>query len=655
MVGYGIKYKCEFESLKGLNYRVYILQRGYNSAVYDLRMGGNPIQINYTSSSENKFEVIRGSECVLNFFSEYDGQFAEIMYADKNDFLVQVFIREDLHWQGYIINDNYSEPFASAPYPMSLRATDGLGDLKLIDFAKEDGTVFLSNITFAEAILNCLALLKNGTQLVTSNDLFEFSIDRNVLTNEAFNHTTVSPFMFLKDELNPKKCSEIIKMILELFQCYIYYKAGKYYIERVNYKLNETISRRTYNINFTGDQSIVNTFSTENIRGEIERNGSLTFINFDHNSTFVPPFNKITVENSTIDPNNTVINNYFRYWDESNIPKYWVKSGNISIAKKELSGEKDILQIITKANDNQIGYSTNMLSASKTSYNGRMSITSPDELAISIQHKGNVRLMVRATDSRVSYYLSCETFVEDNEVSYTAKFDATANHCKIKHNTIVGTNNWATATLNVKMPNLATKFEIAVLPSFVSDTYSGDCYIREVTATVVAGKGARTNGYNYSIISTRNTRETYDQFSPQLGEFGNLGIVNQILMNTKDGRVNPLWWFRSNKTESKALLEIGVHSILNQYRTAFRLFSGSFNGDFDYSKVYQIETLGGVYMPYKASSDLKYDTHKVDLFELLDDTDVESDKYERMRKFVDGKYTIANAAYSTGTPRPSRG
>jgi hypothetical protein len=88
---YGIKYKCEFDSTKGIEYKIYILQKDYDSAIMPLRMGGNPIQINYTSSNENKFEIIRGSECILNFYSEYDSQFEEIMIADKNEFLVQVW------------------------------------------------------------------------------------------------------------------------------------------------------------------------------------------------------------------------------------------------------------------------------------------------------------------------------------------------------------------------------------------------------------------------------------------------------------------------------------------------------------------------------------------------------------------------------------
>lgn len=661
MVGYGIKYKCEFTSNKGLDYKVYILQKGYDSAIYDLRMGGNPVSINYTSGSENKFEIIRGSECVLNFFSEYDGQFSEIMYADKNDFLVQVFIHEDLHWQGYVIQDNYNEPFASAPYLMSLRATDGLGDLKLIEFAKENGTVFLSNMTFIEAILNCLGLLKNGTQLVTSNDIFEARIDRNVTANEAFNQVTVNPFIFLKNELNAKKCNEVLKSILELFQCYIYYKKGKYYIERINYKLSETLTRRTYNINFDGDQSIVNTVSTENIRGRIERGGALSFINNDQHSTYSAPYNKVTVNSDSVDPQNLVVNNYFRFWDDNTLtPFSWNKQGSISIAKKNYSRTGDALHVVTKTADNLLSYSTNMLTPVKTAFNGGISGTNTDNLNIKVAHSGNVRFMVKATTSTDTWYLTSSGYTENQEVKYQGWWvKTTPSNCKFKW---WGGNRgtydmWFVNQIDVPIPAGTFDLNIGIMPSYLDDDSTlADCVIREFTPLIKAGTGARSNGDNYSITSDKNVRESYDDFQPSFGEFGNVGLTNQILINTPTGRTFTNTWYRDGKTEEKALLQIGVQSILNQYRTASRLFSGTFYGEFDYGKVYEIETLDGIYMPYKVNNDLKFDTHNAEFFELLNDTDATSDKYLHYQNYKEGEYTVRNQSSSDGNvPRPRRG
>ncbi|WP_316817278.1 hypothetical protein [Pedobacter nyackensis] len=645
MVGYGIKYKCEFTSIKGLDYKIYILQKEYDSAIYDLRMGGNPIQINYTNGSENKFEIIRGSECVLNFFSEYDGQFAEIMYADKNDFLVQILLNDELHWQGYIIQDNYNEPFASAPYPMSLRATDGLGDLKLIDFAQENGSIFLNNMTFVEVIINCLSLLNNGAELVTSNDVFEARIDRNVATNEAFNSLTVNPFVFLKNELNVKKCDEVIRSILELFQCYIYYKGGKYHIERINYKINETISRRTYNINFNGEQSILPVFSTENIRGKIERNGLLSFINNDQNSTFAAAYNKVKTESSIIPPLNLVINNYLRHWDDTaNVPLYFNKLGTVDIAKVPISRSGDALWIKDRVADADISYSTNMLTPVKTSFQGGLS-TGQDSLNIKVAHRGNTRFIVKVTTPTSVHYLNSSGYTESGVVGYDAWFTTTPSNVKFSYFgagrlPIDDEISWEVDEVEVLLPLGTTDITFGLMPSyFLTGTDSSACYIREFTPTIKAGVAARSNGDTYQINSIKNNNETYEDFNPFFSEFNNAGLSNQILINTPTGRTYTKIWYRDGKAENKALLQIGIQSILNQYRTPFRLFSGSFFGEFDYTKVYEIETLQGLHMPYKVNSDLKFDTHRVDFFELLNDADSLSDKYKRFENFKDGEYT----------------
>lgn len=660
-MAYGIKYKCSFDSMKGLNYKVYILQKDYNSAVYDLRMGGTPVQINYTSNSENKFEIIRGSECILNFYSEYDGQFTEIMTADKNQFMVQVMLDDVLHWQGYVIQDNYTEPFTSAPYMVSLRATDGLGDLKFFDYAKENGTVYLNDMTFSDVILNCLGLLKNGTKLITSNDVFETRMDRLNASLEAFNMVTVNPFIFLENELNAKKCDEVLKMVLELFQCYIYYKKGAYYIERVNYKLSNTLTRRTYNIDFNDAQSIANVVTTENIRGQISKTGNLTFINADHSSTYTPAYNKVETNSDVIDSKNLFINNYFRFWnDTTGFPFNCVKSGTLDIEKKEYPKSGAALQINTKlSDDNAISLSTNCLKIVKNSFQGV--VTSADKLNIKMASVGNVRFMVKATTPTKNYYLKSSGYTENNEVKYEAWFTETPSFCKVKEIGGSRTDNpegsFSVTDMSATIPDSVGSLDISFLPTYIDQDSRSVCIIREFTPTVAVGNEARNTGENYSITSNKVVRETYNDYSPVIGEFGTIGSFNQLLLITPTGKSVTNTWYREGRTESKALFEIGVRSILNQYRDSHRLFSGSFYGEFDYGKVYTIETLTGLHMSYKCNSDLKFDTHNVSFFELLNDADDSSDTYKRYVIYKDGDYsTNSNFNFTDGyRPRPNIG
>jgi hypothetical protein len=662
-MGYGIKYHCEFDSTKGVDYKVLILQKDYNSAIMPLRMGGNPVQINYTSSSENKFEIIRGSECILNFYSEYDSQFEEIMIADKNEFLIQVWKNDSLHWQGYVIQDNYAEPFLAAPYLISLRATDGLGDLKLMDYADKNGNIYLQDLTFAEAILNCLRTLQNATQLVTSNDVFESRIDRLNTSNESFNQLTVNSFIFLKSELNAMKCDEVLKMILDLFQCYIYYKKGKYYIERISYKLSESLIRRTYNINFNGDQEISNVVSTESIRSQISRGGALRFINGDQSISYVPAFNKVVSNSDVVDPANLVANNYFRFWNsDSTLPYNWLKSGTLDIVKKNYSRSGSALQINTKAEDNQISFSTNQLKPTRTAFQG--ALTEADSLSIKLASIGNVRFMVKCTTPVTTYYLKCSGYTESQELKYDAWFapSGQTGFCKVRQaaggRASSGEDgSFFITELSAKIPEGTTSLDIAFMPSFIDQYYNDPCVIREFTPKITAGVSARSMGDQYSITSTKNVRESYEEFNPDLGEFNVLGATNQILLVMPTGKTTTQSWFRAGRTESKSLFEISMHSILNQYRTPFKLFTGSIYGEFDYGKVFNIENLNGLFMPYQVTSDLKFDTSNVSFFELLSDTDAESDKFTRLKNYKDGEYNTRTNAVSggVGVPRPAGG
>ncbi|WP_448104560.1 hypothetical protein [Pedobacter panaciterrae] len=76
--------------------------------------------------------------------------------------------------------------------------------------------------------------------------------------------------------------------------------------------------------------------------------------------------------------------------------------------------------------------------------------------------------------------------------------------------------------------------------------------------------------------------------------------------------------------------------------------------------MYEIETLTGLHMPYKCNSDLKFDTHNVSFFELLNDADDSADKYTRYVNYKDGDYVVRsnvvnNGRNGTGTGRRGRG
>lgn len=663
-MSYGIKYKCEFTSSLNVPLKAYILKKDYNSAQIDLRMSGDPIKINYLGS-ENKYDIIRGSECVLEFFSEYDGQFTEIMVADAMEFQVQIWKGNVMLWQGYVIQDNYSEPFNAAPYLISIRATDGLGSLKQYDFTADDTSFYLTDMTFIEVIQKCLAKLKNGTQLVTSNDIFESRINRSDINNESFNSIKANPYLFVENDLTALKCDVVLEYLLEVFGCYIYYSAGKYFVERLNYKVNEVITRRYYNINFDGTYSGVVSISNDNIRKQVSKTSGLRLVNNDGNITYTTPFNKIQVDSDVVTVENIIANAFFRNWNSNtNIPYNWVKSGTLDIEKVNYPLSGDAILVNTKMPDASLSYTTNKLMSQKVNFNG-LSLGA-NKLSIRFASFGNARFLIKASTAAKSYYLECTQSVVDNKLTFTGAWKENQTFCKIERG--VGSRSeeydpdstgvWYVSEINdMNLPASIVALEFSLLPSYDTYKYKLGYCVREFTPRITTSESTDIQGQRYSLQSNKLNQETYNELKPVFGEFGNLTLVNQITIN---GLVTSNW-YRDGKSEAEPLLKLACKSILNQYRTPFKQFSGSLYGDFNFGSVYQISGLSGIHMPFKASMSLKRDTTEVEFFELLLNADDVNDKYQKVTNYKNSSYRTmtdmenVNRPRSSGNVRPGRG
>lgn len=659
-MAYGIKYKGQFKTSVGHTIMVNILKKDYNSAQIDLRFSGVPVTVNYLGNEE-KYDIIRGSECVLELLSENNQQYQEIMISDAFDFQVQVFKNNILIWQGYVIQDNYSEPFQAAPYVVSIRATDGLGNLKLYDFQTDSKSFYLADMTLIEVLQKCLSKLKNASQLVTSIDVFESRIDRGNTANEALNKISVNPYLFIKDDLNALKCDVVLQYILEVFNCYIYYKNDKYYIERVNYKVNDNVTRRTYNINPDGSLSNVVSVITENITGVIGRNGDAKLVNADANLTYQASYNIVQIDSDVVNSNNILVNSFFRNWDNTDlIPYNWLKIGTFTIAKLPYTNTGDAIRVTQKSTDAQLSYTTNMLKAQGVNFRSSALDEEAKTLNITIASVGNARFMVKANSATASYYLECTSNdTEENrkdinyKFEYTGAWKTTPTYCKIERGieTRRESGSWFVSTIgNNNLPSFITSLEFALLPSYDITGFSGGYRVREFTPSISNGEGGSFD-QRYTITSTKTSKETYTDLAPAIGEFENLSCVNQT---TIGGEVTANW-YRDGRTEAKSLLQIASQSILNQYRTGFVQFEGSLRGTFDFSKVYSITGLSGKFMPYKASIDLKSDISNVGFFELLSDADDASDVFSKVANYKDTDYTTLADPSTTNKPRSGRG
>ena len=637
-MSYGIKYKSEFTSELGVNYKVRILQKDYDSAITELVMGGEPVVINY-NGDEKKFTTIRGSECVINFYPKVDYQFTEIVVADKNDFQVQVLKNDVLFWQGFVIQDNYNEPFMPLPYLVQLRATDGLGDLKFYDFKTSSNNVYINKITQIECVLACLSKLRNGTTLVTSNDIFESRIDRIDSTNESLNRIFINPFVYLKKGSEVSNCADVLKSILEIYNAYIYYKEGKYYIERINYKVQDTLTRRTYSINFDGASSTSCVVSTQNITANIGRNSALKFVSADANFTYQTPFKSLVIENDNNTPVGLTLNSQFINWNTGNtLPQYWESNG-LNISKTGNTKSSSILQIDGRNNGTISAGSNNI---KLPVYNFNSTINSGDYFKIKLAYFGNIRVAVKATVAGTPNYLikSGDDYVWSTTFGTctyqipTGVYDPSRSYRPYDWRS----DYWFTT--EIKTPSLvADSIELFIYECYdVSGGYANSALIREFSTQFIVNNTNNYDGEKYVIDGGKKFTETYTDLDPVFGEFDSIGYSNQLLLNVGTGYTFTKNWSRDVITESKPLLQIAGTGVLNQYLTPFKNFSSSVKGSFDFGKIYSIDNLSGKFMPFKAQINLKNDVSRIDFFELLIEDSETLYTYKKTQLLGSGEY-----------------
>ena len=84
-MAYGRKYHLEFGDNKANVWDITILQDGYVGSATDVKATGSPLIINWMGGG--LYQPIRGSEAVVNFFSETDEIMPHLMGSRSNIFI----------------------------------------------------------------------------------------------------------------------------------------------------------------------------------------------------------------------------------------------------------------------------------------------------------------------------------------------------------------------------------------------------------------------------------------------------------------------------------------------------------------------------------------------------------------------------------------
>ena len=130
-MAYATKYLFKWESSNGTTREIRVQKDGYSGSVIQRRLGRAPVL------KKQRNGTVFGTS--LEFYAEcaVDGEFAEFYTSDPKAYKVLLYTGSTLLWQGYVTPELYSEPDIAPPYDVQVIATDGIGELKLYDFAAQ--------------------------------------------------------------------------------------------------------------------------------------------------------------------------------------------------------------------------------------------------------------------------------------------------------------------------------------------------------------------------------------------------------------------------------------------------------------------------------------------------------------------------------------
>lgn len=233
-MAYAIKYLFKFESAAGTTREIRVLKDGYSGAVIQRPLGRAPML------KKQQNGPVHGTS--LEFYAEcnVDREFIEFYTSDPKAYRVDLYAGATLLWQGYITPELYSEPDIAPPYDVQVVATDGVGELKLYEYAAQ-GAVTLR--TLLSGLLSRTGL---GTDIYLISSLKAGSRGAGALLDMTIN----------LDYMAGESCYDVLTYLLDTLHATITWWKGAWILSR---ETNVTFtSGKVRYFNTAGNSALLN-------------------------------------------------------------------------------------------------------------------------------------------------------------------------------------------------------------------------------------------------------------------------------------------------------------------------------------------------------------------------------------------------------------
>ena len=233
-MAYGEKYRVYADHQFGGDSRyAKIMMDGYSGAVTELTGGLTPITLDCPSSDADIFDPICGTELVLQILSLTDEQFIEFATSKNRQYMAVLYNADDStnEWRGWLVPDEYEEPYNQPPYDTDLVFSCGLGMLAGVPFlqstggytytgaSESDGDYYEGRARESEILGSCLQKLYSsaiGVSMYVMINLFEDNHTKSISTGPLM-QTYVDRWKYMNDDGTVWNCLDVIRDILKSY------------------------------------------------------------------------------------------------------------------------------------------------------------------------------------------------------------------------------------------------------------------------------------------------------------------------------------------------------------------------------------------------------------------------------------------------------
>ena len=211
-----------------------------------------------------------------------DATFLSLFTGDEERFKVKIYVDAtgEVIWQGFILPDQYSEPYKNGCFFVSFTATDSLGRLK----GKYLPEAYYSQEKSVIDIY-CQILKLTGLEL----DLYFNPAIENFI-NRDWNTIYIDTLTFVSNK-KKKTAYQILETLLKDTLCVCYQADNRWYIEGINTRHMRNVNYKVFTFNGVTNGTVAYTRLLKSIKATPTPT-----------ITMIPPYNEITVTHAKVEP-----------------------------------------------------------------------------------------------------------------------------------------------------------------------------------------------------------------------------------------------------------------------------------------------------------------------------------------------------------------